>query len=123
MLFAQQAIGRSVDSPPHVVFTPMVSILTNLLLLIFTVLWWLFLPCLILLLFTLVGSVLLILLLLAFVVALLIPFVCNGAELGFQLKLALERIEGGNHHQNFLIVWGSGYPHSLCLEPVELALG
>jgi hypothetical protein len=38
VLLAQHAIGRFVGSPRHVVFTPMVSVLAKLLLLIFTVL-------------------------------------------------------------------------------------
>ena len=50
---------------------------------------------LILLLFASVGCVLLVLLLLALVVVLLVSFVCNGAELGVQLELALEHVEGG----------------------------
>ncbi len=101
----------------------MVSVLTDLFFMFFTFLWQFFLPCLILLLFKSVGCVLLVLPLLALVVALLISFICNGTELGVQLELALERVKGGSHHHNLFIVRGFGSPDSLCLEPVELALG
>ncbi len=70
------------DSPRHVVFTPMVSALSDLFFVLFTVLWWLFLPRLILFLFMPVVHALLVLLLLALVVVCLVSFVYNGAELG-----------------------------------------
>ncbi len=70
-----------------------------------------------------VGCVLLVLLLLGLVVTLLVSFVCNGAELGVQLELALECAEGGGHHHNLLVVRGFGSSDSLCPEPFKLALG
>ncbi len=111
------------DSPRHVVFTPMVRILANLFVMFFTVLWWLFLPSLILFLLVTVERILLVLLLLAFVVALLVSFICNGAELRVQLELALKSIEGSSHCHNLFFVWGFGSPESLCIEPVILAFG
>jgi hypothetical protein len=45
-------------------------------------------------------------LLLVLVVALFLSFICNSAEFGAQLELAFERIEGGSHHNNLLVVWG-----------------
>ncbi len=122
VLLAQHAIGKFMDSPHHVVFMPMVSIFDDFLHLFFTVFWRLFLPRLILHLFTLVGFVLLVFLLLALVVALLVHMVCNGAELGIQLELALQSVEGGGHCHNFLVVGGFGSPHSFCFEPVKFAL-
>jgi hypothetical protein len=103
--------------------TPMVSILADLFLMFFTILWRLFLPSLILFLLSPVERILLVLLLLALVVALLFSFVCNGAEFGVQLELALELIKGGGHCYNLFVVWGFGSPESFCLEPVKLALG
>jgi hypothetical protein len=60
----------------------MVSILANLFVMFFTILWRLFLPCLILFLLMLIGLKLLVRLLLTLVVAILVSFVHNGAELG-----------------------------------------
>jgi hypothetical protein len=110
------------DSPHHVVFTPMVRILVNLFFMFFAVLWRLFLPSLILFLLTSVGCILLVLLLLALVVTLLVSFICNGAELGVQLELTFKHIKGGGHCHNLLVVCGFGSPESLYLEPVILAL-
>jgi hypothetical protein len=70
-----------------------------------------------------VVRVLLVLLPLGLVVALLVSFICNGAELGVQLELALKHIDGGGHCHNLLIVLGFGSPDSLCLEQVKLVLG
>ncbi len=123
VLLAQHAISRLVDSPHHVVFTPMVSVFADLLLLYFTVLWRLFLPRLILVLFTSMECVLLVFLLLALVAALFVPIVCNCNELGIQLELVLENLEDGGHCHNFLIIEGFGFPHPFCFEPVKLALG
>jgi hypothetical protein len=123
VLFAQESVSRLVDSPRHVVLTPMVHVLANLFLMFFTVLWWLFLPSLILFLLTLVRCILLVFLLLALVVALLVSSVCNGAELRVQLELALEHVEGSGHCHNLLVVWGLGLAESFCLEPVKFALG
>ncbi len=75
---------------------------------IFTFLRRFFLPSLILFLLTMVGHILLVLLLLVLVVALLLSFVCNGVELGVQLELAFECIEGGSHSHNLFVVWGYG---------------
>jgi hypothetical protein len=93
-----------VDSTHHVVLTPMVRILADLFLMFFTVLWRLFLPSLILLLLTLVERILLVLLFLALVVALIVSFICIRAELGVQLELALEHVEGSGHCHNLLLV-------------------
>jgi hypothetical protein len=103
-------------------FTPVVSIFARLFLTLFTILWPLLLPGFILLLFPTVVSILLILLLLVLIVALFLSFICNGAELGVQLELAFERIEGGSHRNNLLIVWGFCPPESLGLQPVKLVL-
>ncbi len=108
--------------PHHVVFTPVVSKLASLLLLLFTVLWWLFPSCLIILLFPLIECVLFVVLLLA-LVSTLLSLICNGVELGIQLKLAPEGIESGSHCHNFLVVGRVGSPNSFGLEPIELAFG
>jgi hypothetical protein len=63
-------------------------------------------------LFMLVRCVLFVFLLIALFIVLLVPIACNGAELGIQLELALESIEGGGHCHNFLVFRGFGYPHS-----------
>ncbi len=122
-LFASEAVGRLVESPHHVVLTPMVCILANLFLMFFTILWRLFLPSLVLFLLTPDEHIVLVLLLLALVVSLPVSFVHNGAELGVQLELAFKRVKGGCHHHNLLVVWGLGSQESLCLEPVVLVLG
>jgi hypothetical protein len=119
----QEAVGRLVDGPRHVVLTPMVSVFADLLLMFLMVLWWLFLPSLILLMFRLIELVLLVLLLLVLVVALvLLSFVCNGAEFGVQLEVALERIKGGGHCPNCFAVWGFSSPESFLFKPVKLVL-
>ncbi len=122
VLFAQEAVGGLVNGLCHVVLTPVVSVFANLLLTFLTVLWRLFLPSLILLLLTLVERGLLVLLLLVLVVALLLSFICNGAKLGVQLEMALERVGGGCHHHNRFVVLGFGSPESLCFKQVKLAL-
>jgi hypothetical protein len=80
-LFAQEAVGKLVHGPGHVVFAPVVSVLAHLSLALFTILRWLFLVGFILLLFPLVVSILLVLLLVP-LVTLLLSFICNSAELG-----------------------------------------
>ena len=57
-----------------------------------------------------------------FVVA-LHSLICNGVELGIQLKLALESIEGGGHCHNFVVVGRFGSPNCIGFESVKLALG
>ncbi len=89
----------------------------------FTILWQIFLPSLILFLLTSVERILLVLLLLALVVALLVSFVHNEAELGVQFELPFKRVKDGGHCNNLFVVWGLGSPESLCLEPVVLAAG
>jgi hypothetical protein len=107
VLFAQQAVGGLVYHPRHVVFASVVSVLAHFSLVLFTVLWWLFLPGFILLLFPLVVSILLVLLLVP-LVALFLSFICNSVEFGVQLELAFEHVKGGGHCNNCLIVWGFG---------------
>jgi hypothetical protein len=123
VLLALHAMGRFVGSPHHVVLTPVVSVLPNLFLLLFIVCWWLFHPRLILLLFTLIECVLLVFLLPALVAALFVSIVCNGAEHGIQLKLALESVESSGHCQNFLVVrrFGSQIPLVLSQSNLHLA--
>ncbi len=114
VLLAQQAVGGLVYHPRHVVFTPVVNALAHFFLALFTVLWWLFLSGFILLLFPLVVSILLFLLLLP-LVALFLSFIHNSSELGVQLELAFERVKGGGHRNNLLVVWGFGSPESFGL--------
>jgi hypothetical protein len=114
VLIAQQAVGGLVYRPRHVVFAKVVSVLAHFFLALFTVLWWLFLPGFILLLFPLVVSILLVLLLVP-LVALFLSFICNSIEFGVQLELAFERIKGGGHCNNLLVVWGFGSPESFGL--------
>jgi hypothetical protein len=111
-----------VNSPRHVVLTPVVSVFADLFLVLFTILLGLFHPSLILLLFTPVRCILLVLLLLVLVVALFLSFVCNCTELGVQLQLALERAEGGSHCHNLFVIWGFCPPGPFCFKPVKLAL-
>ncbi len=101
---------------------PVVSVLVHFFLVLHTILLWLFLPGFILLLFPTVVSILLVLLLLVLVVPLFLLFICNGTEIVVQLELVFERIEGGGHGNNLLIVWGFGSPESFGLQPVKLAL-
>jgi hypothetical protein len=122
VLFAQQAVSGLVNHPHHVLITPIVSVFAYLFLTFFTVLWQLFLPSLILFLFPLVRSVLLVLLVLVLVVALFLSFIYNGAELGVQLELTIERVEGGGHRHNLFVVWGFHPPESLGFKPVKLVL-
>ena len=110
------------NGPRHVVLTPVVSVFAHFFLTLFTILWRLFLPSFILFLFPLVRSILLVLLLLVLVVALFLSFICNGAELGVQLQLALERIEGSGHCHNHFVVSGFCSPESLDFEPIKLVL-
>ncbi len=114
MLLAQEAVGRLVYRPRHVVFTPVVSVLAHFFLVLFTVLWWLFLPGFILLLFPMLVSVLLVFLL-VLLVALFLSLICNSVEFVVQLGLALEHVKGGGHRNNLLIVWGFGFPESFGL--------
>jgi hypothetical protein len=81
VLFAQQAVGRLVYRPRHVVFAPVVSVLAHFFLALFTILRWLFLPGFILLLLPLVVSILHVLLLVP-LVALFLSFICNSVEFG-----------------------------------------
>jgi hypothetical protein len=116
VLLAQQAVGGLVYRPRHVVFTPVVSVLAHFFLVLFTVLRWLFLPGFILLLFPSVVSILLLLLLLLIpLVAHFLSFICNSGEFGVQLELAFERVKGGSHCNNLLVVWGFGSPESFRL--------
>jgi hypothetical protein len=114
VLFAQQAVGGLVYRPCHAVFTPVVRLLAHFFLALLTILWRLFLPGFILLLFPPLVSILLILLLVP-LVALFLSFICNSAEFGVQLELALERVKGGSHCNNLLIIWGFGSPESFGL--------
>jgi hypothetical protein len=90
VLLTQGAIGRLVDSPRHVVFAPVEGEFTHFLCILFAILGWHFLPCLVLLLILVVGKVLFVLLL-ALVLTLVFLFLVlsNGAELRVKLELAL----------------------------------
>jgi hypothetical protein len=103
VLLAQEAVGGLVYRPCHVVFTPVVSVLAHFFLVLLTVLWWLFLPGFILLLFPLVVNFLLVFLL-VLLVALFLSLICNSAEFGVQLGLALECVKGSGHRNNLLVV-------------------
>ncbi len=67
-----------------------------------------------LLLFPLVVSILLVLLL-DLLGALFLSFIRNSAEFGVQLELALERVKGGSHRNNLLVIWSFGSPESFGL--------
>jgi hypothetical protein len=121
VLFAQEAVGGLVHGPCHLVLTPVVRAFAHFFLTLLTILWWLFLPGFILLLFLVVESILLVLLL-VLLVALFLSFICNSAEFGVQLELAFERVKGGGHCNNLLVVWGFGSSESFGLQPVELEL-
>jgi hypothetical protein len=114
VLLTQEAVSGLVYHPCHVVFTPVVSVLAYFFLALLTALWWLFLPGFILLLFPSVVSFLLVLLL-VLLVTLFLSFICNSAEFGVQLELALECVKGGGHCNNLLVIWGFGSPESFGL--------
>ncbi len=114
MLLAQETVGGLVHGPRHVVLTPVVRVLARFFLALLPVLQRLFLPGFILLLFLLIVSILLVLLF-VLLVALVLSFICNSAEFGVQLELAFERVEGGGHCNNLLVIWGLGSPESFGL--------
>jgi hypothetical protein len=107
VLLAQEAVDGLVHGPCHVVLTSVVLVFAHFSLKLLTVLWRLYFPDFILLLFPLVVSILLVLLL-VLLVTLFLSFICNSTEVGVQLELALECVEGGSHCNNPLIVWGFG---------------
>jgi hypothetical protein len=109
-------------SPCYMVLAPVVSVLADLHLFLFTILWLLFLLCLILLLSALIKRILLVFLLPALVVA-LSSLVCKCTELGIQLELAHEGLESGNNCHNFFFIWRVGSSSSFGLEPGKLVLG
>jgi hypothetical protein len=88
VLLAQQAVGKLVHSPRHVMFTPAVSVFAHHFLTLLTVFWWVFLPGFILLLLPLVASNLLVLLLVPFV-ALFSPSFAIALSLGSNLSWPL----------------------------------
>jgi hypothetical protein len=114
VLLVQEAVSELVHGTRHVVLTPVVRVFAHFCLALLTVLRRLFLPGLILLLFPSVVSILLVLLL-VLLIALFLSFIHNSAEFGVQLKLALERIKGGGHCNNLLVVLGFGSPESFGL--------
>jgi hypothetical protein len=122
VLFAQQEFSGLVNCPHYVVLTPVLSVFAHLFLMLFIVFWLLFLPSLILFLSLLVRCTLLVLLFLILVFALFLSIICNCAELGVQLEMVLERIEGGGHRHNLFVVWRFCPPESLGIKPVKLAL-
>ncbi len=81
VLLTQEAVGRLVNGPRHVVLILVVRVFATLLLALLTVLWQLFLPGYILLLLLPVVSILLVLLL-VLLVALFLSFIYNSAECG-----------------------------------------
>jgi hypothetical protein len=114
VLLAQEAVGGLVHGPRHVVLTPVVCVFDHFFLALLTNLLWLFLPGFILLLFPSVVNVLLVLLL-VLLDALFLSFICNSAEFGVQLELDLERVKGGSHCNNLLVIWRFGSPESFGL--------
>ncbi len=97
--------------PRHVVLAPMVGTFIMLLFVLFPILWRNFLPGFV---FLLLDSIAFILFVLVFLTLLLfVSFVCLGGQLGRQLELSFELVDGGCHGHDFIVVDGLGSPGTL----------
>ncbi len=123
VLLAQQVVIKHVDSPRHVVFTPMVSVLSDPFFVLFTVLWRLFFHtssffC---------SRQLCMFFLFFFLLALLLPFLfplfAMVLRLGSSLSWPLSGLRAAVIVTIFLLSGDLAPPDSLSLEPVKLVLG
>ncbi len=109
------------DRPCHVVFAPMVVVLSLFLLLGIATFRWDLLPGLVPLLLSLVRSVLFVSLLATLLV--LILLVRNLSQLGVEFELALQRLDFSSHGYDLLVVGRLGSPLLLADEPIVFGFG
>ena len=100
------------------VFAPVVSTFVVLLLMLFLNFRRKFLPGFVLVLFDTIALVFLVLVFLTLL--LLVTFSRQGTELGRQLELPLEFVDGGCQSHDLVIFKGFGSPSTLVLQVVEL---